>query len=102
MPGLDGLEGHPEDRPGPRGGQVLILTMYVEEQLVARCLDAGARGCVLRTCRCRSWPRLSTPWLAASVASSAAAQDQVVHVRGRRVAAARTRYDRSPPGSARC
>jgi DNA-binding NarL/FixJ family response regulator len=48
MPQLNGVEAtrrivkaHPEVR-------VLILTMYVEDQLVARCLEAGARGYVLK------------------------------------------------------
>ncbi|PYQ07585.1 MAG: DNA-binding response regulator, partial [Acidobacteria bacterium] len=42
MPRLDGFEATRRITQLHKEVKVLILTMYVEEQLVARCLDAGA------------------------------------------------------------
>lgn len=48
MPDLNGVEATRRIRQADRGIQVLILTMYGEEELVARCLQAGAAGYVLK------------------------------------------------------
>ena len=48
MPDLNGLEATRRIRQADPGIQVLILTMYAEEELVARCMDAGAAGYVLK------------------------------------------------------
>src|SRR5262245_24913506 len=42
MPHLDGFEATRRIKRADRNVKVLILTMYAEEQLVARCLAAGA------------------------------------------------------------
>lgn len=48
MPELNGLEATRRIRQAEPGVNVLILTMYAEEQLVAQCLQAGAAGYVLK------------------------------------------------------
>jgi two-component system response regulator NreC len=48
MPELNGLEATRRIRKADRGIQVLILTMYGEQELVAQCLQAGAAGYVLK------------------------------------------------------
>jgi two-component system response regulator NreC len=48
MPDLNGLEATRRIRQLEPSVKVLILTMYAEDELVARCLDAGAAGYVLK------------------------------------------------------
>lgn len=48
MPELNGLEATRRIRQSDPRIQVLILTMYAEEELVARCIQAGAAGYVLK------------------------------------------------------
>jgi DNA-binding NarL/FixJ family response regulator len=48
MPELDGLEATRRIHRAERAIRVLMLTMYAEEDLVARCLQAGAAGYVLK------------------------------------------------------
>lgn len=48
MPDLNGLEATRRVRQAERRIQVLILTMYAEEELVAQCIQAGAAGYVLK------------------------------------------------------
>jgi two-component system response regulator NreC len=48
MPDLNGLEATRRIRRSESSIQVLILTMYAEEELVSRCLEAGAAGYVLK------------------------------------------------------
>jgi two-component system response regulator NreC len=48
MPDLNGFEATRRIRKAERRAKVLILTMYEEEDVIARCLDAGASGYVLK------------------------------------------------------
>ena len=48
MPELNGLEATRRIRRSDTHIPVLILTMYAEEELVARCMQAGAAGYVLK------------------------------------------------------
>jgi DNA-binding NarL/FixJ family response regulator len=48
MPRLNGFEATRRITQAHRDVKVLILTMYAEERLVARCLEAGASGYVLK------------------------------------------------------
>jgi two-component system, NarL family, response regulator NreC len=48
MPRLNGFEATRRISQAHRDVKVLILTMYAEERLVARCLEAGASGYVLK------------------------------------------------------
>jgi two-component system, NarL family, response regulator NreC len=48
MPDLNGFEATQRITQADRRIKVLILTMYQEEEVVARCLDAGASGYVLK------------------------------------------------------
>jgi two-component system response regulator NreC len=48
MPDLNGLEATRRIRHAEPAVKVLILTMYAEDELVARCLEAGASGYVLK------------------------------------------------------
>ena len=49
MPGLDGLEVTRRLHETAPDVKVLILTMHESDQLVRRLLDAGSRGCVLKS-----------------------------------------------------
>jgi two-component system, NarL family, response regulator NreC len=48
MPELNGFEATSRITTADRSIKVLILTMYQEEEVIARCLDAGASGYVLK------------------------------------------------------
>ena len=48
MRDINGLEATRRIRHGEPAVRVLILTMYAEDELVARCLEAGASGYVLK------------------------------------------------------
>src|SRR5262249_54220730 len=48
MPVLGGYDAARAMKRGDRGIKILILTMYDDEELVARCLDAGASGYLLK------------------------------------------------------
>jgi two-component system, NarL family, response regulator NreC len=48
MPELSGLEATARITRGNLAGRVLMLTLYDDEEVVARCLDAGAAGYVLK------------------------------------------------------
>ncbi len=48
MPDLSGYEATRRIKSAHKDMKVLILTMYDDEDLVARCLDAGASGYVLK------------------------------------------------------
>jgi two-component system response regulator NreC len=48
MPDLDGLEATRRIKRAAPSVKVLILTMYAEDELVARCLEAGAQGYALK------------------------------------------------------
>jgi two-component system response regulator NreC len=48
MPELNGFEATRRITTANRNIKVLILTMYQEEEVIARCLDAGASGYVLK------------------------------------------------------
>jgi two-component system, NarL family, response regulator NreC len=48
MPEMTGLEATQRIRDAGLRTRVLILTVYCEDELVARCLDAGASGYVLK------------------------------------------------------
>lgn len=48
MPELSGLEATRRIHDSKLRSRVLILTLYDEEELIARCLDAGAAGYVLK------------------------------------------------------
>lgn len=48
MPEMNGFEATKRIKHAHKEIKVLILTMYEEEELVARCLDAGASGFILK------------------------------------------------------
>lgn len=48
MPDLSGVEATRRIRKADRKAKILILTMYEEEEVVNRCLNAGAAGYVLK------------------------------------------------------
>jgi two-component system response regulator NreC len=48
MPVLGGSDAARAMKRGDRGIKILIFTMYDDEELVARCLDAGASGYLLK------------------------------------------------------
>ena len=93
MPRLNGVEATRriiQTRPEVK---VLILTMYVEDELVARCLEAGASGYIVKDA-----PVSQLAYAVEAVAAggrylSPAAVDKVIDHRGQPIARTRTRYD---------
>jgi DNA-binding NarL/FixJ family response regulator len=93
MPQLNGFEATRRIIRAHPNVRVLILTMYAEEQLVARCLAAGAGGYVLKDV-----PVSQLVDAIAAVARGERYLTSAVHSAGgrgaRRLEAARSRYDR--------
>jgi len=93
MPGLDGIEATRRITQSWPEVKVLILTMHVDDLLVARCLEAGAGGYLLKD--------VPVPQLAYAVEAvaagrrylSPAALERVLDERGQPLARTRTRYD---------
>jgi two-component system response regulator NreC len=92
MPRLDGFEATCRITQAHNQVKVLILTMYVEEQLVARCLDAGASGYVLKDVPVSELADAIQAVAHGQRYLSAAAVDNVIDGRGH-VSRARTKYD---------
>ena len=93
MPRLDGFEATRRITRAHRRVKVLMLTMYAEERLVARCLEAGASGYVLKDV-----PVSELVYAIQAVARgerylSPGAVDKVIGPRGRPLDPARTRFD---------
>jgi two-component system, NarL family, response regulator NreC len=93
LPRLDGLEATRRITQAHKEVKVLILTMYVEEQLVARCLDAGATGYVLKDVPVSQLALAIQAVARGERYLSAAAEDKVIDGRGHRIAGTRTKYD---------
>jgi two-component system response regulator NreC len=93
MPRLDGFEATRRITQLHKEVKVLILTMYVEEQLVARSLDAGASGYVLKDVPVSQLAEAIQAVARGERYLSAAAVDKVIDGRGHRVARTRTKYD---------
>ena len=93
MPRLDGFEATRRITQLHKEVKVLILTMYVEEQLVARSLDAGASGYVLKDVPVSQLAEAIQAVARGERYLSAAAVDKVIDGPGRRVARTRTKYD---------
>lgn len=93
MPELNGVEATRHIVQSHGDVKVLILTMYAEERLVARCLEAGASGYVLKD--------VPVPQLAAAIEAvargerylGAGASDNAIGQAGPSPRPARTRYD---------
>ncbi len=93
MPRLNGVEATRRITQAHREVKVLILTMYVDEELVARCLEAGASGYVLKDV-----PVAQLTYAIEAVAGggrylSPAVVDRVIDHRGQRIERTRTKYD---------
>jgi two-component system response regulator NreC len=94
MPRLNGFDATRRIVQAHRSVRVVILTMYAEEQLVARCLEAGACGYVLKDVP------VSQLVYAVEAAGrgerylSPRAVDQVLDEYGQPLARAQTKYDR--------
>jgi two-component system response regulator NreC len=93
MPELDGFEATRRITQLHKEVKVLILTMYVEEQLVARSLDAGASGYVLKDVPVSQLAEAIQAVARGERYLSAAAVDKVIDGRGHPVARTRTKYD---------
>jgi DNA-binding NarL/FixJ family response regulator len=93
MPRLDGFEATRRLTHAHPQVKVLILTMYVEDELIARCLDAGASGYVLKDVPVAQLAQAIHCVARGEQYLSAAAEDKVGGGRGQRLARARTRYD---------
>jgi len=93
MPRLNGLDATRRITQAHKGVKVLILTMYAEEQLVARCLEAGACGYVLKDV-----PVSQLVYAIEAIARgerylSPRAVETVLDDQGQRLARGRTKYD---------
>ena len=93
MPQLNGFDATRRITQAHKDVRVLILTMYAEEHLVSRCLEAGASGYVLKD--------VPVPQLVYAIEAVARGErylspgvlDKVIDQRGERIERSRTRYD---------
>jgi len=92
MPQLDGFEATRRITQVHEQVKILILTMYVEEHLVARCLDAGASGYVLKDVPVSQLADAIQTVARGERYLSFPAVDKIIDHRGR-IALARTKYD---------
>ena len=93
MPRLNGIEAIGRLARAARGIKVLVVTMYLEDLLVARCLEAGARGYIVKDA-----PVAQLALAVETVARggrylSPGAVDKVIDHRGQPIERKRTRYD---------
>ncbi|PYQ06132.1 MAG: DNA-binding response regulator [Acidobacteria bacterium] len=93
MPRLNGFDATRRITQAHKDVKVLILTMYAEEQLVARCMEAGASGYVLKDV-----PVSQLTYAIEAVARgerylSPRAVETVLDDQGQRLERGRTKYD---------
>jgi two-component system response regulator NreC len=93
MPRLNGIEATHRITQARKEAKVLVLTMYLEELLVARCLEAGASGYIIKDA-----PVAQLAYAVETVAGggrylSPGAVDKVIDHRGQILERNRTRYD---------
>ena len=93
MPRLNGFDATRRITQAHKDVKILILTMYAEEQLVTRCLEAGASGYVLKDV-----PVSQLVYAIEAVARgerylSPRAVDTVLDENGQRLQRGRTKYD---------
>jgi two-component system response regulator NreC len=93
MPRLDGVEATRRITAARPEVKVLILSMYVEEQLVARGLEAGASGYVLKDAPLSQLAYAIEAVAAGGKYLSPAAVAKVIDSSGQPIERARTRYD---------
>jgi two-component system, NarL family, response regulator NreC len=93
MPRLDGFEATRRITRAHRSVRVLMLTMYAEERLVARCLEAGASGYVLKDVPVSELARAIHAAARGERYLSAGAMDTDAGGRGRPIVPTRTRFD---------
>jgi DNA-binding NarL/FixJ family response regulator len=93
MPHLNGVEATRRITEACADVKVLILTMYVDHQLVARCLEAGASGYVLKDA-----PVAQLSYAVEEVAAgrrylSPGAVEMMIDHRGQAIESTRSNYD---------
>jgi two-component system, NarL family, response regulator NreC len=93
MPRLNGIEATRRITQARSEVKVLVLTMYLEDLLVARCLEAGASGYIIKDA-----PVAQLAYAVETVAGggrylSPGAVDKVIDHRGQLIERNRTRYD---------
>jgi DNA-binding NarL/FixJ family response regulator len=93
MPRLNGIEATRRITQARSKVKVLVLTMYLEDLLVARCLEAGACGYIIKDA-----PVAQLSYAVETVAAggrylSPGAVDQMIDHRGQLIERHRTRYD---------
>jgi DNA-binding NarL/FixJ family response regulator len=93
MPRLDGIEATRRLAHAHRELKVLILTAYLEGQLVARCLEAGAAGYVLKDVPVEELAHAIETVAGGGRYLSPAALERLIDHRGRPVEPTRTSYD---------
>jgi DNA-binding NarL/FixJ family response regulator len=93
MPRLDGFEATRRITHAHKRVRVLMLTMYAEERLVARCLEAGASGYVLKDVPVSELARAVEAVARGERYLSAGAVDKFIGARGLPRRPARTRFD---------
>lgn len=94
MPDMNGFEATRRITQADRRIKVLILTMYQEEEVVARCLDAGASGYVLKDASASQLVHaIETVHRGGKYLSPGALQQVVTHYLEGHERPATTRYD---------
>jgi DNA-binding NarL/FixJ family response regulator len=93
MPHLNGIEATRRITQSHSEVKVLILTMYVEDQLVARCLEAGASGYILKDVPMSQLAYAVETLAAGRRYLSPAVVDKVIDHRGMPIQRTATNYD---------
>jgi DNA-binding NarL/FixJ family response regulator len=98
MPELNGFEATQRITQADKRIKVLILTMYQEEEVVARCLDAGAAGYVLKDASATQLVHaIETVYKGGKYLSPGALQQVVTHYLEGGERSGTTRYDTLSP-----
>jgi DNA-binding NarL/FixJ family response regulator len=93
MPRLSGIEATRRLTQATKEAKVLVLTMYLEDLLVARCLEAGARGYIVKDAPAAELAQAVETVARGGRYLSPGAVDRVIDHRGQVLERNRTRYD---------
>ena len=93
MPRLSGIEATRRLTQATKEAKVLVLTMYLEDLLVARCLEAGARGYIVKDAPAAELAQAVETVARGGRYLSPGAMDRVIDHRGQVLERNRTRYD---------
>jgi DNA-binding NarL/FixJ family response regulator len=93
MPRLNGIEATRRITQAHKEARVLVVTMYLEDLLVARCLEAGATGYIMKDAPVAQLAQAVETVARGGRYLGPGAADKVIDHRGQVIERNRTRYD---------